>query len=319
MASPKEDPILKKIASGDSAEKREALSAVTERPRTGGFGIIDKALAIALDETEDEPIRRAALRAAVHEGYDVDTVHYALMDLIREEQEKISLAAARELARCENLTDPELIQDLQVAGRYHPDPAVRKAVVESLREITGDRGSGIAEELRPSLDPRGNFLGEKYDRGRPEEQADLAAPASRERKTEQTDVFISYASEDREWVGRLIRALGKRDLKVWYDQEVLRPGDRLKENIDPETQGAAVAVVILTPNYIGKKWTDYELDQLLAREYSGEHTVIPVWRGVTEDDVEAYRPELLDIVSLNTEKYDLDAIAGAIAARVGKQ
>jgi len=47
------------------------------------------------------------------------------------------------------------------------------------------------------------------------------------------DVFVSYASEDRETVGRpLVEKLKHRGLSLWYDQTQLRVGDRIRRKID---------------------------------------------------------------------------------------
>jgi TIR domain len=47
------------------------------------------------------------------------------------------------------------------------------------------------------------------------------------------DIFISYASEDREEVARpLANELQKAELKVWFDQFELGLGDSLRHKID---------------------------------------------------------------------------------------
>ncbi len=52
-------------------------------------------------------------------------------------------------------------------------------------------------------------------------------------KARNYDVFISYASEDKDlFVRPLASALGQLGLSVWFDELSLHPGDNLSASID---------------------------------------------------------------------------------------
>ena len=46
------------------------------------------------------------------------------------------------------------------------------------------------------------------------------------------DLFISHASEDKDFVGPLADALQAQDLQIWYDEYELQIGDRVRDKID---------------------------------------------------------------------------------------
>lgn len=84
------------------------------------------------------------------------------------------------------------------------------------------------------------------------------------------DLFISHASEDKETIVReLVNELQKYDMKVWYDEFSLETGDSLSRMIDKGLQESRYGLVILSPAFFQKGWTDYELRSLLTKEIAG--------------------------------------------------
>ena len=56
---------------------------------------------------------------------------------------------------------------------------------------------------------------------------------SPQRKTDgRRDLFISHASEDKDFVGPLAGALSSQGLEIWYDEYELQIGDRVRDRID---------------------------------------------------------------------------------------
>ncbi len=103
------------------------------------------------------------------------------------------------------------------------------------------------------------------------------------------DVFISHASEDKAVVaGPLADLLQANGLKVWYDEYTLTLGDNLRQSIEQGLARSEFAVVILSPSFFAKKWTNLELDGLFALEKPGQKRILPVWHNVTAADVESY-------------------------------
>ncbi|MCY4558675.1 MAG: TIR domain-containing protein [Chloroflexi bacterium] len=118
-------------------------------------------------------------------------------------------------------------------------------------------------------------------------------------ESQRWDVFISYASEDREAVARplalLLRQLG---LRVWYDEMELRVGDRLRRRIDEGLTKCRYGVVILSPSFPSKHYPQLELDGLMQREQDGRDLILPPWRDVEAEDVRRFLPTLADRFAL---------------------
>jgi hypothetical protein len=127
------------------------------------------------------------------------------------------------------------------------------------------------------------------------------------------DVFVCYASEDRDAIARpLAHSLGERGWRVWLDELQLRLGDSLRRKIDEGLRGSRFGVVILSPAFFAKEWPQWELDGLADREMqSGSVVVLPVWHGVEHDEVAAYSPSLAGKMAASTA-VGLDSVVAQI-------
>jgi len=120
---------------------------------------------------------------------------------------------------------------------------------------------------------------------------------------EEWDVFISHASEDKDEIARpLADALRARGLRVWYDESSLKLGDSLRQAIDKGLGRSRFGVVILSPRFFEKHWPQQELNGLVTREVNAKKVILPVWHGVTFDDVRRYSVTLADRVAIQTSK-----------------
>lgn len=130
---------------------------------------------------------------------------------------------------------------------------------------------------------------------------------------ESHDVFISHASEDKEAVVRpLANALISCGLKVWYDEFTLRIGDSLRQKIDRGLSKSRVGLVVLSPSFIAKGWTNYELDGIVTRTISGEQILLPIWHNITKQQVLDYSSSLADKVARSTATHTVEEIAEEI-------
>jgi hypothetical protein len=129
------------------------------------------------------------------------------------------------------------------------------------------------------------------------------------------DVFVSHAAEDKEAVVRpLAEALKARGVTVWYDEFELKVGDSLRRRIDGGLSASRFGVVVLSPAFFERGWPQYELDGLVTREVAGgRQLILPVWHGLSAEDVRRYSPSLADKVARSTESESIERIADEIA------
>ena len=139
-------------------------------------------------------------------------------------------------------------------------------------------------------------------------------PPNTESGEEIFDVFISHASEDKDdFVRSLANALVNEGLKVWYDEMTLSIGDSLRQNIDNGLANSRMGLVVLSPAFINKGWTNYELDGIVTRSVSGEQILLPIWHNITKQQVVNFSPSLADKVARSTATHTINEIASEIA------
>lgn len=131
------------------------------------------------------------------------------------------------------------------------------------------------------------------------------------------DVFISHASEDKDSVVRgLATALLAEGLDVWYDEFELKIGDSLRRKIDLGLANSKVGLVVLSHAFIGKGWTNYELDGIVTRAVTGEQILLPIWHNISKQEVMEFSPSLADKVARSTATHTLEEIAKEIAGLI---
>jgi hypothetical protein len=139
-------------------------------------------------------------------------------------------------------------------------------------------------------------------------------PPSVETGGKSYDVFISHASEDKDdFVRSLANALVNEGLDVWYDEMTLRIGDSLRQKIDKGLANSRVGLVVLSPSFINKGWTNYELDGIVTRAVSGEQILLPIWHNITKQQVVDFSPSLADKVARSTATHTIEEIAREIS------
>ena len=115
------------------------------------------------------------------------------------------------------------------------------------------------------------------------------------------DVFISYASEDKNEIARpLAESLVKRGLRVWYDEFELKAGDRIRNAINQGIKDSRYGVIILSRHFFVKKWPREELDALAQIEGYSKIVILPLWHNVGVEDIKQFSPMLADRVGIST-------------------
>lgn len=113
------------------------------------------------------------------------------------------------------------------------------------------------------------------------------------------DLFISHASEDKKaLVQPLAESLRDFGVKVWYDDFTLSLGDSLSRSIDKGLASSSYGLVIISPDFLRKDWPEYELRGLVAREIGGKKVILPIWYGISRQDLLSYSPTLADKLAI---------------------
>ncbi len=142
-------------------------------------------------------------------------------------------------------------------------------------------------------------------------------PTAREGVGPTWDIFISHASEDKSYVDPLADALRSAGVSVWYDTIVLTWGDDLRPKIDEGLRNCRFGIVVLSRAFLGKKkWTEHELNGLFARERAGQKLVLPIWHGITRDDLLEYSPALADRLAKISDTDSNDDIVTSVLALI---
>lgn len=125
-----------------------------------------------------------------------------------------------------------------------------------------------------------------------------------------SDLFISHASEDKDLLVRpLAIALQSLGVSVWYDEFSLRLRDSLSRSIDKGLASSRFGLVVISPQFLKKPWSEYELRGLISREIEEDRVILPSWHDVTRRQIIEYSPPLADKVALKTEGLSAQDVA----------
>jgi hypothetical protein len=124
------------------------------------------------------------------------------------------------------------------------------------------------------------------------------------------DVFISHASEDKDtFVRPLVLALAQLGVELWFDEFEIRVGDSISGSIDRGLARSSYGLLILSPSFLKKAWPDYELRGLIARDIGKDKVILPVWHGVTRQQILDFSPSLADKLAINSSEMSASDIA----------
>lgn len=211
--------------------------------------------------------------------------------------------------------------------RYHGGLAkqspVRIAIPSSGRWVVvvdlGGYGGQVRAGVQVQPPPRGN-LPTLRQQDRPARDVELREPVEPEGDVlggQTWDVFLSHATEDKESVAIPLRdALTQRGVSVWLDRTEIKIGDSLRRKIDQGIRSSRFGVVVLSPSFFAKGWTNHELDGLVTKTVAGEQSMLPIWHQISAEGVRGYSPSLADKRALSTNEFDIEEIADQIADAV---
>lgn len=117
----------------------------------------------------------------------------------------------------------------------------------------------------------------------------------------QYDVFISHASEDKEsFVIPFVEELKKLGIKVWFDKDTIKWGDSIRKKIDEGLKNSKFGIVVISPSFLQKFWTNHELDGLFNLEETGKSRILPIWHKISKSEVMEYSPSLAGKIAMTT-------------------
>lgn len=123
-------------------------------------------------------------------------------------------------------------------------------------------------------------------------------------------VFICHATEDKQRIAtNLATALCRKGLEVWYDDFSLKIGDSLIDSINKGIAECDYGIVIISPNFLNKRWSNDEMKALqIKQRISGKNIILPIWFEIGAETIAKNYPLLSDTVALSTDKMSLDSI-----------
>lgn len=132
------------------------------------------------------------------------------------------------------------------------------------------------------------------------------------------DIFISHASEDKDdFVRPLAQKLKEKGYRVWYDEFSLTLGDSLSSSIDKGILESRFGIIVLSPNFFQKQWTQRELEGLVQKEISYGKVILPIWHHVSYEQVLYFSPPLANKLASCTSQ-GLDKVVNDIVAALTK-
>lgn len=100
-------------------------------------------------------------------------------------------------------------------------------------------------------------------------------------------IFISHASKDKENVVEpLINCLENAGISnIWYDKYQIEEGHSIIRKINEGLENSKIGIVIITPHFIKKPFTKWELDCLVYLTIYNEIRLIPLLRNITKEEI----------------------------------
>jgi len=104
------------------------------------------------------------------------------------------------------------------------------------------------------------------------------------------DIFISYSSEDREWVRGLATTLQESGWSVWWDRNIVA-GQSFDQVIEHELEIAKSVVVVWSKNSVSSEWVKNE-----ASVASAAGRIVPIQIDPVQVPLEFRRKQTADLV-----------------------
>jgi len=152
-------------------------------------------------------------------------------------------------------------------------------------------GAKKARETDPAMERKLLALKTGIERAQKEDAEEVR------RTLESTEVFFSYAHEDKELRDQLAEHLAalKRQgvIRTWYDRQIL-PGSEWEAAIDQRLESSRIILLLISSSFLDSDYCyEKEMQRAIERHNSGEARVIPVivrpcdWQGTPFSKLQA--------------------------------
>lgn len=110
------------------------------------------------------------------------------------------------------------------------------------------------------------------------------------------NLFISYSHKDKKnLVEKLVKALEKKDIQVWYDDFEVKAGDSITDKISEGLRGARFGLIVISEAYVESRWARQELNALFKKQITqNKKYVLPIWYKHSMDKMMEDFPLLAD-------------------------
>lgn len=124
------------------------------------------------------------------------------------------------------------------------------------------------------------------------------------------DVFLSHATADKtDYVLPLYDEIRKLGINIFYDTDSIDWGDTLKTTIEKGLSNCEFGIIVISPNFLGREWTEKELTDLLERENeTGQKVILPILHSMSIDDLKATYPEVAEKRILESSRFSHEKI-----------
>jgi len=130
------------------------------------------------------------------------------------------------------------------------------------------------------------------------------AYAVRRSEREKPLAFVCHDSRDK---GDFARPIAKQlqiwQCPVWFDEFSLNIGDSLRENVERGIKESQKCILVLSPHFLANSgWTKTEFNAIFTKGiFEKNDVLLPVWCGVSHEQVYNYSPTLADRKAANWE------------------
>jgi len=115
------------------------------------------------------------------------------------------------------------------------------------------------------------------------------------------ETFISYAEENNALATEIAGAIKSHGFNIWYSPLSLKIGEKLLNSIEEGINKSKSGILIISPEYLSKNWTSFEMDTFLHQSVEQNKKIFPLWHNVIKEDVIKKHSSLGNVVSLNTD------------------